>query len=108
MLTLSQQRCFNHATREAAARCLECQRYFCRECVTEHEDRLICAACLKKLAAITEERRRWWAAAVPVCEVLGGIVVAWLFFYSLGSMLLRVPSDFHDGTVWKDISLIEQ
>src|SRR5438132_254763 len=57
MEILARQRCLNHLNREAVARCPECKRFFCRECVTEHEDRLICAACLKKLAKATARRR---------------------------------------------------
>ncbi len=49
MTELWTQRCQFHALREAVARCPECQRYFCRECVTEHDERLLCASCLRKL-----------------------------------------------------------
>ena len=45
---LAHQRCFNHATREAVARCPECHHFFCRECITEHDDRVLCTGCLKK------------------------------------------------------------
>ena len=48
---LSLQRCRNHAEREAVARCPGCGHHFCRECVTEHDDRILCAACLRKLTA---------------------------------------------------------
>ena len=44
MEDLVHQRCFNHMLREAVACCPECRRYFCRECVTEHEDKVLCAA----------------------------------------------------------------
>ena len=101
MAALSQQRCFHHATREAVARCLECRRYFCRECVTEHEDRLICASCLKKLTAGSQQRKQRLRLAVQAGQVLAGILVAWLFFYSLGRILLLIPTSFHDGTIWK-------
>jgi len=46
---LAYQRCLNHTFREAVARCPECGHYFCRECITEHEDRVVCASCLRKL-----------------------------------------------------------
>ena len=51
------QRCFNHAGREAVARCPECGQFFCRECITEHEDRVLCSACLKKLTRRPLARR---------------------------------------------------
>jgi len=44
-------RCFYHDFREAACRCPICQRYFCRECVTEHDDRVLCVECLKTIVA---------------------------------------------------------
>ena len=43
-----QQRCWNHEAREAACRCPACGRSYCRECVSEHEGRLLCAACLSR------------------------------------------------------------
>ncbi len=76
-----QQRCRNHLTREAAVRCPLCRDYFCRECVTEHDDRLICAVCLKKLQGpVSAERRNVWAWLAP----LGGLLVAWAFFSAVG------------------------
>ena len=56
-MKLSAQRCFNHAGREAVARCPECSRYFCRECISEHRGRVVCAGCLASLSATVKERR---------------------------------------------------
>lgn len=103
MSTLAQQRCFHHALREAVARCPECRRYYCRECITEHEERLICSSCLRLLAA-PPERPGWrlrlgWMAAALVPGLLG-IIAAWFFFYAIGAMLLSVPTSFHDGSLW--------
>jgi len=97
-MTISRQRCFNHATREAAARCPECGRYFCRECVTEHEDRLICAFCLKRLG-LRPQGRRPSAILVRSTQVLVGLVILWSAFYLLGRLLLTIPSSFHDRGV---------
>src|SRR5271155_4025440 len=78
-----QQRCFHHEFREAASRCPMCHRYFCRECVTEHEDRVLCAECLKKLISRETVRtsgfRRVFSSLLPVA----GLLMAWLFFYAL-------------------------
>src|ERR1043166_5979979 len=76
MPTLLQQRCLNHSFREAVARCPECKRYFCRECVTEHDDRLICAACLKKLSRPAAARRVRWAGLLLAGEFVVGILTA--------------------------------
>lgn len=98
---LAHQRCFNHARREAVARCPECSRYYCRECVTEHEDRVVCASCLARLTAGKGERRRPFAVAVRALECAVALLVLWLFFYTLGHCLLVLPTSFHEGTVWQ-------
>ena len=101
MTPLAQQRCYHHAAREAVALCLECRRCFCRECVTEHEDRVICAACLKELARPSLMRARSFVRTRRMALCLFGLVTAWFFFYLLGQVLLTLPSSFHEGTVWQ-------
>jgi hypothetical protein len=95
---LARKRCFNHVNREAAARCPHCRRCFCRECVTEHDGRLTCAACLRKLAGGRPKDR-----AVSVLRFLMagvGVLAAWVFFYYVGRWLLQLPSQFHQGSLW--------
>jgi hypothetical protein len=99
--SLSLERCFNHAAREAVACCPECRRYFCRECVTEHDTRLLCATCLKKSADPPLTRRRGLAEVLRAAQLLGGVLLAWLFFYWVGQTLLGLPNSFHDGTLWR-------
>ena len=100
METLAHQRCFNHAGREAVARCPQCARCFCRECITEHDDRVICAECLKKIVQPPFTQRRAFVGAVRTVQCLLGVVTVWLFFYLLGEGLLRLPTAFHEGTLW--------
>jgi hypothetical protein len=99
---LLDQRCFNHATREAAARCPECRRFYCRECVTEHEDRVLCATCLRRRTAAPRRSLRWLADASHVGQALVGVFLAWLFFYWLGLALLRIDPAYHELTVWRE------
>jgi len=101
MSRLSQQRCAHHAEREAAARCPRCGRFYCRECVTEHEGRLFCASCLRGTSSGSDRRRarfRWilWTVEILLCFVL-----AWLFFYLSGRVLASLPTSFHEGTLWR-------
>ena len=94
-------RCFNHATREAVARCPECGRYYCRECITEHEERVICAVCLRRLSA-SGPARAWFNLLVVwrVVQAGAGMIVLWLFFYLIARLLLLIPDSFHEGTIW--------
>jgi hypothetical protein len=94
---LLDQRCLNHALREAAVQCPSCKRFFCRECVTEHAGRMICVGCVSVLARGEEKtaraaRLRWAMTA------LFGILIAWLVFYYLGLTLARIPSEFHSAS----------
>lgn len=79
------QRCWNHEAREAVCRCPECGRSFCRECVTEHAARLLCAACLKALAERTQSRAGGLRRLLPAGMLLGGILLAWLVFFGAGA-----------------------
>ncbi|HEX7618795.1 MAG TPA: rhomboid family protein [Verrucomicrobiae bacterium] len=101
MQTLAHQRCFNHAAREAVARCPECQRFFCRECVTEHEDRVVCTACLKKLTRRPLAQRFAFAAIFRLAQCAFGMMIACFFFFLIGESLLKLPDSFHEGTLWQ-------
>jgi hypothetical protein len=95
--SLSDQRCANHAQREAVARCPGCHRYFCRECITEHDDRVWCAACLAGQVKPSLRRRLHLLGLWRLTQCLLGLLLAWLFFYLCGRALLAIPSSFHEG-----------
>ena len=102
MSTLVHQRCFQHSLREAVARCPECRHFYCRECITEHEDRVICANCLRKLTVKTQTTTRSFAWLFAIVQIGLGLCIAWLCFYFFGNTLLSIPSRFHEGTVWTE------
>ena len=97
MSSLADLRCFNHSGREAVARCTLCGRTFCRECITEHDARLVCATCL---AAFARKASTRWSLSKGI---LGGVWCAmsflftWGLFYYTGKLLLKLPSSFHDS-----------
>jgi hypothetical protein len=90
MMTAIQQRCWNHETREAVCRCPECGRSFCRECVTEHEARLLCAACLAKITEAQSARRGGLRRLAPAGMLAAAIVAAWIFFFALGQTAMTL------------------
>ena len=47
--SLRHARCLFHPLREAAARCPHCGGTFCRECVTDEDDKLACPPCLRRM-----------------------------------------------------------
>jgi hypothetical protein len=101
--SLALQRCWNHGSREAVARCPECERSYCRECVVEHEDRIICSSCLAKLTAAADKPARTWSfrPVLRFAAAFTGIIVAWLLYFSLGRALLAIPDESHARSLWK-------
>ncbi len=103
MNSLSNRKCFNHQFREAVARCPECGRHFCRECITEHTGRVLCAGCIDGLAGDSREKRRRFGAGGRVFLFLLATGGMWMFFYFIGRILLSLPDAFHEGTIWKNL-----
>ena len=102
MAALTDQHCYNHPFREAVARCPECSRFFCRECVTEHHQRMLCAQCLERVRnRSTSQTRVWMNNMLPAFQGLFGFVLLWYLFYLLGLTLLAIPHTFHEGTIWQ-------
>jgi hypothetical protein len=102
MQNISDKRCFNHNAREAVALCPECRRFFCRECITEHADRVICAACLRDIALGSRQRVSGRRVFFRSCQCALGFITLWLVFYAVGRGLLRLPTSFHEGALWRD------
>jgi len=98
---LTLQRCFNHFGREAVARCPASGHYYCRECITEHDHRVICAACLRKLARVPLTKSRAFVSLMRAGQCLAGALLAWFFFYLVGETLVALPTSFHEGTLWR-------
>ncbi len=101
MNTLVRETCLNHLGREAVARCPECGQFYCRECITEHEDRVICASCLRKILFLQRADKSVADRILQGALCFAGVLTAWLFFYGIAHLLLKVPTQFHDGSLWK-------
>jgi uncharacterized paraquat-inducible protein A len=99
-ITLRQRRCANHQQREASARCPECGQYYCRECITEHDDRVLCASCLAKIAVKKDVARQKWALVPRLALALFAMAATFLAFLLLGNLLLSIPSPFHSEGGW--------
>jgi len=84
-------RCGNHPQREAAARCTGCGGYFCRECIIEHHERMLCARCLDPSTG-RAGGGRLSAAAVTALRLAAGLIILWGTFYNLGRILVLIRS----------------
>lgn len=100
MNSLKVQRCFNHANREAVARCARCGNFFCRECVTEHAGRMTCGRCLGQ-PVDTVRSFRFRSILTGVIQLGIGLLILWFCFFMAGRGLLLIPSSFHEGHIWR-------
>jgi len=101
MPDITQQRCRNHMKREAVARCPGCGGFFCRECITEHEDKVLCAACLRQLVEPYGKPSDRFRGLFRLGHFLLGILILYVLFYYFAQILVALPSDFHEGTLWQ-------
>lgn len=95
-----EQRCWNHESREAVCRCPLCGRSFCRECVTEHESRLLCAGCLKAAAQIAGPPRSRIRRAAPVWMTVAGVILAWATFFAAAESLVTI-TERSESVAWR-------
>ena len=87
---LLQQHCWNHEAREAVCRCPSCGRSFCRECVTEHESRLLCAACLRNAGRGAAARSGKLRRMAPALMTFTGIILAWAIFFGAAESITTI------------------
>ena len=102
---LAQTTCRIHFDRPATARCPSCEQFYCRECITDHDGRMTCAACLKKEReeAVKPKKAKsglHWFQPAPLIHFSIALAVAWVLFYLVAKTLTGIPDDFHDGTIW--------
>jgi hypothetical protein len=100
MTDLARQQCFNHPGREAIVRCPSCHRDYCRECVTEHDDRYLCSACLRVEAGKGEHTRRRVRVPVGAFMALTGLLTAWVVYYASAQYLVLKSGADQSYRVW--------
>jgi hypothetical protein len=101
MIAGLQQRCWNHEGREAVCRCPGCGRSFCRECVSEHEARLLCAACLSRAAQTAPRRPNPLRRLAPAAMLLAGMLIAWIVLFGAGESLI-ILSQRAEQNAWQN------
>ncbi len=100
MTGLAARRCLRHRQREAVALCPECGKYYCRECISEHQGRILCTRCLNASAASGSRARGLAGRFGDLLCSSAGLLFLWMVFYYFGKFLLALPSSFHEGTLW--------
>ena len=95
MSTIQLTRCFNHHHREASAKCPACSKFYCRECVTEHDEKILCTSCLRQAVQTPfpkkKDRSDWLILILFPCS----FVILWYLFFLVGRIMAAVPNRLH-------------
>jgi len=70
--------------------CPGCARYYCRECVTEHEARLLCAACVAGLVARPRREGVLRRKLIGPVAAAGGLLAAWTLLYGAARVVVEI------------------
>lgn len=76
-----------------------CNRPFCKECLTEHDGRLTCASCLKRMAPLVAVRGAWKKRLAAPAMLIAALLGSWFFFYAAGSWLEMTSAPAAPGKV---------
>jgi len=85
----------------ASARCPQCRRFFCKECITEHSGKVLCTTCLSQTAPAISDKHSRRAVLIHAIQFLTGLWLIWVFFYYVARILLLIPTAFHEGSLWQ-------
>ena len=101
-MKLNRQQCVLHPERGAVARCPVCKRFYCRECITEHDGQVLCRRCLLRQVEDADKEQSFMDRHGAVLRITSrpllaaaGVLLLWLIFVTIGSMLMRFPDSFY-------------
>ena len=101
MPALDSQLCWNHENREAVCRFLGCRRSFCRECVTEHNGRLLCASCFAAAIPAAKSRSGSLRKLATPLLLASALLLGWLVYWGFGEVVIGL---FHRNAFKSDTS----
>ena len=111
---VAKRTCGIHVEREAVAQCPSCRKFFCRECITEHDYQMICAGCLAALLEgkgddeTAQKRAGISGPVLTVVQVVSGVMLVWFVCFTIAELLRQLPPDLHSGSMFEDIMMEAQ
>ncbi len=95
MSVFTERRCFVHPVREAAGLCVSCRRSFCRECLVDHDHRLMCGSCVAQTVRDSGARPHSRARLLGIAALPVALLIAWAAVYVAGRILLLNDTTRH-------------
>ncbi len=94
-ISIKQIRCSNHISREAVARCPKCEKDYCRECVTEYKEQMLCINCLSVASEEIALKPSYMGLIILTIIFIISFIIMWLIFYWLGEFFSGADT-FHN------------
>ena len=90
MISLKNLRCKNHPEREAVAKCNICGHFYCRECITEHNGKMVCGNCIRE-QTLDKNQFSSKLSFKQLIIFLLTFLMLWLTFYISGEIIYKIP-----------------
>jgi len=62
---------------------------------------MLCTTCYNAMTAVQEKPARDWFILTTGIQAALGLGLLWLTSWLVGRVLLNIPTDFHEGTLWE-------
>jgi hypothetical protein len=93
-------KCEVHAMREAAARCTVCSHHYCRECIQEHEGRMVCGNCLSLKSSLEPKHFAGFKEMlVRLVMALASAALLWGAFWCIFTIGSLLPAEVYKSPV---------
>jgi hypothetical protein len=61
---------------------------------------MVCVTCHREKTQLQEKPKRDWFLVTALMQTAGGGAFLWFSCWLLGKLLLKIPSEFHEGAIW--------
>lgn len=65
---------------------------------------MVCVSCYRQKTAVKETAKRDWYLLTSGAQFVLGLGLVWFTTWFLGRMLLNLPAEVHEGSIWMRIS----
>ena len=62
---------------------------------------MLCAGCIRGLIEAAPKKSLRYQGLIQSGQFLLGFLIVYVMFYYFAEVLLAIPTDFHEGTLWK-------
>ncbi len=93
--TFKGTKCSNHIEREAVARCPRCKKDYCRECVTEYKEEMLCINCLSLIPDKKKSKSSFLGSLFLLFLFAISFLITTSIFYLIGEMFSGADT-FHN------------